>query len=360
MIRRRGVADSPEDVPVKPRSDEIWAILPGEDLVTAEIAVPTRNRRKLMQAIPFALEDRLTEDVDSFHFILIHWTPGSSAVVGIVSREIVRRLREDFSARGWRLSGMVADYQLLPIHPQAQITLADHGNGRTSMLRANGTGATLDTETLSVWWDSFENADIAVAVNNADLARQMLSLNEGDVREWDIGADFTSWLRHRSRRVSIPNMLPVGDDTSGRGRLVPGLRAAIVLMSLAVLGKIGIDGYEYVQLERAHDRLSKEIESLFRQTFPQETRVVNARSQFRQKLVEALQGANASDDFQSLLAAVAPAVSGSRVSLEEVSFREEMLEVLCVVRNFAELDNLQKSFSRPGVNVELVGSGSLD
>ena len=61
--------------------------------------------------------------------------------------------------------------------------------------------------------------------------------------------------------------------------------------------------------------------------------MVNARSQFRQKLRELEQAGGAGGDFELLLAAVARSMS--RAQVEEIVFRDEALEVLCSVNNFA-------------------------
>lgn len=349
-----------DEVPVRTRGDEIWVVIPGEDLITTEVSIPTRNRRRLMQAIPYALEDRLTEDVDELHFVLLAWKPGRSATVGILSRRGLRECLQVFASRNLKPSAMVAEYQLLPMHPRTRITISDHGDGRTSMLRADGTGATLDTDNVELWWGSLEGDRPPVAVNHPELAQRLMAVAEADIRIWEVGGDFRSWLRHRSRREPLVDLLPAGETGDRQPQSVPGLRVAMVLMCLAVLGRITVDGYEYMQLEAENDRLGTEIATLFRSTFPEEQRIVNARSQFGQKLMEMTRGADAAGDFQVLLSVVASAIAGTAIGLHELSFRENTLEVVCAVENFTQLDLLQQQFSQPGIAVELVGSGALD
>lgn len=356
-VRRQGVADSLAEVPFKPRSDEVWAVMAGEDVVTAEASVPTRHRRKLVQALPYALEDRLTEDVDRFHFAVLRWQPGQVAVAGIVSRERIAEARAAFEAVGVALRGLVADYQLLPLHPQASVTLAADG-GRVCVLRDNGLGASLDAESLALWWASFAVEDATVAVNQVDLGRTLLDAG-GEITEWDIGNDFTQWMRHRSRNQPLANLLPQDEERS-RGGGVPGLASAFVIALVAVALRIGVDGAELVQLERQQQQLEREIQAVFRQAFPGETRIVNARAQFRQQLRLLSQGSTESGSFEQLLAMVAPAIDPPRVELQELAFRDDSLEVVCAVENFADLDRLRSRFSSAGASVELVGSGALE
>ena len=257
---------------------------------TSEISIPTRNRRKLLQALPFAMEERLTEDVDDFHFIPIDWKPGRSTIVAVVSKQRVDEWRERFAAAGMRLFGMAADYQLLPLHPQTEMCVADHGDGRISLLRSNNVGATMDEESLELWWSSSENESVSVAVNDSQLGRRLLQLGGGDIKEWAIGNDFIQWLGQRKGGAPLFNLLPRDETERRREHAIPGLRAALVILAVAALARLGVDGYELYLLEMENRRLTEEINTLFLQTFPGEQRVVNARSQFRRKIEELAQG----------------------------------------------------------------------
>ena len=185
------------ELPVKSRSDEIWAVIPGEELIIAEVTIPTSNRRKLMQAIPYALEEQLAEDIAELYFILLRWKPGHSATVGILAKRVARECRESLVEAGWELAGMVAEYQLLPLHPRTSATIADHGDGRTSIWQRNGTGATIDSDNLGICWNTLHGDGMAVAVNRTDTARRLPELAETDTAVWDIGDDFCSWLQRR-------------------------------------------------------------------------------------------------------------------------------------------------------------------
>lgn len=356
-VRQVDEVDSLESLPRRLKGDDVWVVLPGEQVVTAEVAVPARNRRQLARVLPFALEDQLTEDVDSLHFVPIAFTPGTSAVAAVVSRELVREVRSTFEAAGLSPTALVADYQLLPVHPGATMTVAATGGGRIAVLDARGTGAVLDAASLELWWQSSDERGGTIAVNDAALGRRLAELGGEDVRQWEIGTDFTGWLAHRAPRSIVPNLMPRLDGERRAAR-IPAMRSAAALLLLAAALRLAADGYEYVRLEQAHARLTGETHTLFRELFPEEARIVDVRSQFRSKLAELGQQAAGQGEFQFLLSVLAPA-AGRGVTVEEISFRDGALEVACEVGNFSEIDRLRERMAGRGVAVELVGSGSL-
>ena len=48
----------------------VIVLVPGVDVVLTSAVVPSRNRQRIMSAIPYMLEDQLAEDVDSLHFAI--------------------------------------------------------------------------------------------------------------------------------------------------------------------------------------------------------------------------------------------------------------------------------------------------
>ncbi len=47
---------------------QVVVLVPAVDVLRARASVPLRSGPRLLQALPFALEDQLAEDVDSLHF----------------------------------------------------------------------------------------------------------------------------------------------------------------------------------------------------------------------------------------------------------------------------------------------------
>ena len=50
----------------------VVVLVPGSEVLLAEIRVPGTNRQKVLRAIPYALEEQVAEDVEALHLSLIH------------------------------------------------------------------------------------------------------------------------------------------------------------------------------------------------------------------------------------------------------------------------------------------------
>jgi len=48
----------------------VVAFVPGVDVRLAMAQVPARQEKRILQAVPYALEDQLAEDVDTLHFAI--------------------------------------------------------------------------------------------------------------------------------------------------------------------------------------------------------------------------------------------------------------------------------------------------
>src|SRR5689334_16197691 len=66
---------------------EIIAIVPAEDVLLTKIQLPKMNRARLMQAVPFALEDELIADVDTLHFAVGEYEADKELTVAVVAQE---------------------------------------------------------------------------------------------------------------------------------------------------------------------------------------------------------------------------------------------------------------------------------
>ncbi len=64
-------------------------LLPVEQLYLGLVAVQTKNRKQLEKAIPYALEDDLTQDIEDLHFALGKRTENREIPVAVISKPIL-------------------------------------------------------------------------------------------------------------------------------------------------------------------------------------------------------------------------------------------------------------------------------
>src|SRR3982750_1699390 len=55
-------------LPPQAKKTHVTLIVPAQDIVLTAATLPKLNRQKLLQALPFALEDQLIDDIHELHF----------------------------------------------------------------------------------------------------------------------------------------------------------------------------------------------------------------------------------------------------------------------------------------------------
>jgi general secretion pathway protein L len=181
------------------------------------------------------------------------------------------------------------------------------------------------------------------------------------VREWDIGTEFSEWLRHHTHVDTTGNLLQGDYKSRHQGQDVSRYKIAAALLIAAFVIQFVASGYEYFNLAAQDKRLNEEIETVFRSTFPDVQRIVNPRLQMEQRLKRLKSGHVGEGEFQVLLSAVARAIPAAKGKIEEISFRDNALTVTCITQDFAGLDTLKQRFAEdPLISVELLSSGSRD
>jgi len=62
-------------------------LLPNSDVVLTSVNIPSKNKKQLYQAIPYALEDTLAEDIEDLHFAIHQEAALADTHVAIINRE---------------------------------------------------------------------------------------------------------------------------------------------------------------------------------------------------------------------------------------------------------------------------------
>lgn len=357
-----GTAESLGYVPARQRRiTRRVAVVPGELVTMHTLRIPARGRAKAAAAVPYMLEESLASPVEDLEFCLMKWVRGGESKVAVVSRDAMDEWQRQLVELPGRVDGMVPEYLLLPQHTQGRCTVAADARGRLIVRSGEWDGMVIDEQELDLWWDDVDDPGMPVAVNDAEVARHLIKRGGVMVNEWRIGAQFAEWLHHGHQVSEDANLLHDSaeeDDVEAAGRW---FKAAAVVLGLALLVRLGVDGYDYFALAAEDRRLDREIEATLTGAFPDITRVVNPRAQMEQRLDELRVRVHGDSGFLALLSVVAEALSAGDASLDEITFRDNTLLMTCRTSDFEALDRLQQRLARDGrVAVELVSSGSRD
>jgi len=88
-------------------------VLPGDSVLLAEANLPG-NPTRAQQAIPYALEDQVADDIEDLHFAIGRKDKGNNYPVAIINRDTMETLHEQFEAAGLRPTELVPEILALP------------------------------------------------------------------------------------------------------------------------------------------------------------------------------------------------------------------------------------------------------
>jgi general secretion pathway protein L len=99
------------------RNGKVVALAPATQILLAEPELPPGSGGKLARAVPFALEELLTEDIDQLSFAIGRRRPSGGTPVAAVSRAVLQGWISDLSAAGLEPLAIYPDISLMPENP---------------------------------------------------------------------------------------------------------------------------------------------------------------------------------------------------------------------------------------------------
>ena len=344
-------------------NDAIIALLPADDVLITQADVPARGAR-LLQALPFALEEQLAEDIDDLHFAAGQRRASGRTPVAVIRRERLTGYHTRLREAGIEAEAIYAETQGLARLP-----------GTTSLLIDGDLTIINDGADVEMGLRGLTPGDALVAIGALDedetdedeerapLPRHVLVyLDEATNERYS-----NDWLALRNELDSLETkLLPDGalprlaatvSASRGinllQGEFAPQRRTAEtlrpwrmaaalcgVVIALSVIGKVT----DHFALKREQQRLAVELEEQWKRTLPWAGDMpTNPQSRLNAEL-RRMGAAPTSGEAHIMmtLTALAEAIRGSSgVKIEAIGFRGGTTDVQLIVPNTQVLERIQ-------------------
>lgn len=324
----------------------VVVFVPAADVRLARVKLPASRNAKLMQAVPFALEDQVADDIDTLHFAVGPRQTDGSHPVAIVAHARLRSWLKVLSAAGLRPDAVVPESLALPV---------DSDSARWSAL-ADGDQVIVRHGAWSGFACAADDLPNYLSIADADKARSLRLLLVGES-----GADWSrlEWpvtllpapsllfalANHYKPELAI-DLLQGGYAQSQdmQRHWKPWRVAAALLLSWLLIGGLayGIDTW----------RLSAELQrqdaaniARFQELFPDQTRVVDLATQLEQQM-RALTGAGGAGGPLSLLEPLAQSIAATPgMKLTGMQFRDGALFLSLTATDLQVLETFRNGFA---------------
>lgn len=348
------------------RGQDVVLLIPSREVLLTQTSVNTRNQRQLQQAVPFALEDSIADDLDNQH-IVWQTRPDSTQVdVAIIRRERLREWVNALQTHSLRATTILPDLFALPWEAD---TTTLWQQGENIWVRSGELGGYASTHAaLPLLLDSLTSGQTAPVA---------LRLYSDQTDKWAADTRFALRPETQAEQLLPTSLQPalklnllngLQDENRAqlrqhwqRWRLAAGLAAASALIA------VGIYSVESYRLQQQLDAVDAQNVQLFTELFPN-AQAIDPRfikSSLASELARIHGKGNTSTAITSplpQLAAVAEAMNtAGGLNVEDIRAQSGTLTVNLQAKNQQAIetlrDTLEKSLGNP---VELQSSRTAD
>lgn len=347
-----------EEAAVAAAGRRVVLLVPATELLLTQARVPSRNRQRVLKAVPFALEEQLAADLDSLHFALGP-VRGEEHPVAVVAQTRMDTWLAACAAAGLLPDALLPDALALPL-AEHQWTLYLEG-GRATVRTGTLEGFGCERANLPLLLRLREESEVPplrlLGAADPELANEGFELREGDLLDPLLAmAD--------SLAGGLPLNLLQGRYSRAEqlGRLWRPWRAtAALLLGGLVLGSVYL-GIDYYRLGQEQAGLELAIADAFRQALPGAARMVNPRAQLEQRMAALERGPGGGQaDFLALLRQAGPVLRGTAgLDLRGANFRDGTLDLELTVASLQVLDQLKQQLAQAGGLVAEIESATAD
>ena len=366
---KHGVVERLSELPAFTRGarTQLWS--PATDTLLARATLPTRARAKILQALPFALEEQILGEPEGQSFSYRVQEDGSLAVA-VTARSRIQAWMGALQAAG--LVGISACPATLKIpYEEGNWSLAadeDEGILRTGPM--SGLACAIEAD-LAVPMTLMLALREAIASSQAPAGLIVFNPPAGlDAAAWSEALQLPVEIRAQDYWAVSPGSAPPINlldrefsPGGGSGLPVAKLRPAAIMLAVWMVVGFGFNLWEWWRLDRANTAQQAEMLALFKRSFP-EAKLVGSPAPLMERNLAALQagsGGLAASDLLPLLETIAPAFQANpQTRLRTVQYGEASVTLDVTLADFQGMEAMKNALVARGLQAEVLSANSRE
>ena len=327
----------------------ITVVLPGEDVLFLTAEVPGKNIQRVKQAVPYALEDEVIDDVDNLYFSIQKKNVNVSDNhynVSVINKLYLESVIQQLESKNIFSDSMIADYFLLG----DETSLFFDGD----RILCNSENVKFSTDVDSAIQLNSEFGVVNQKIKLINCAQEsnindfISDLDEKNITEEKCELNPLLYLIKNSSNNYI-NLLQ-GEykkkkDWSKTGKTWLPV-AALFFVWLVIQGGVFI--FDYIGLSKQNKLLNSEITKIYKKTFPKSRRIIDAKAQMQQKLSSFRkrkgQSGRSFSDMLSNSASVFARAKG--LEIKSLRYYDGSIDVEIQISTLQELDKLREKLNK--------------
>ncbi|RKZ39917.1 MAG: type II secretion system protein GspL [Gammaproteobacteria bacterium] len=338
-------------------------LIPGSNVLLTSADIPTKQWQRMVQAVPYAVEEQLADDIENLHFALGKREALSGDIsVAVIARVQMEAYLQQLNMVGLTPAVLIPDILAVPKPTDGWgvLFLDNMALVRTGLY----SGFAIESDCISA------ALQIALVEHEANPPQKIVIFSGTQVNtalteletipiiENRHEKGVLAWLAQGLIEHKPLNLLQ--NDYSPQDKVITLLRPwRLTAILLLILGGIYWlkQGVEYQQLSQQRQALQTQIETIYRKTFPKARKIVNPRVQMEQKLKALRVQKNHTtpgNHFLSILNQISTHLTRTPgFNLKRLDYRQRYFDIQLEVANLQALELLKKRLSRLDLKVEI-------
>lgn len=337
------------------RGHKVVLLIPDTDVSLAETQIPSKNKKQMLQALPFALEESLAEDVDNLHFSAYRASEDSKVKAAIIKHERLGFWIDLLKSHDIGVHYILPAVFALPTEEQGWSVYISDDEAQIRQSTFDGFVCSLDVLDY-ILPAELEDAPPEALYVSGDSLRVTRLVQGQDI---EIRAGSTPSLVKYSdiEPTLVLNLLSNysrGESALKNINWSP-WKPVAVIGGLLLLTWLGMYIWQNHQLQRKLDIIETQITKVYRSTIPNGTlKDPDSQLSSMTNLLGQLQGGLSDTSVSPLpsIAGVAPVLKQfPKITIKEVLFRRNQLEIKIESPNLTMLDQFKQAAEKRQLQV---------
>ncbi len=323
------------------RGRRVLALIPSSEVLITSVNIPSKNKKQLLQAVPFSLEDSLAEDIENLHFAVKQDDASNHSQVAIIKRSSLEKYLDTFQENG------ITTHFILPetlgqfYRIDTWSILFNNEQHNVNVRLAELEGFVCDEGMLEMFLaKQLESNKPKKIFTNRDKLSLPESLQILDVESTDVNTiDYQSALSALSLNL-ITNFSRHSNKSSINWSA---WRPSFVIAGLLASVWTGVFFWQNNLLQKQSTLLNQQIEQVYKSSFPK-GRIVDASAQMKSALDKLR--ANTGKIVNSplpLISNISPLLKDYKdVTLSEINYKENELTIIMQSPTLTRLETFKR------------------
>ena len=337
-------------------------VVPGEKILMTTASVPSKQKRKIAQAIPFVVEEQLAAEIEESFFAIGERNKKGEVKVSIISEQLLESLLADLDELDLRPKKMISETSLAKSKDYAVAVIEED---KAHLMRPDGCGITLRKNNVAAAISMSEPSSSLELIGSSSslksLAIPIAEVRANDVNVSEHEVEFMGFSQLCSYfDGSETNMLqgkykveePMPEISKEWWQVLIVLGVGVILHLGLVLGQ----GWHLAKEKDVNRDLARE---LYEDIFPGEKNVRDIRRRWNLKLGR--KDNETGNDFLGLFSRAAVGVETSGLMLQNINYNESRGDLIFQVfaSSSESLVQYSEKLKMEGLSVE-IGAISQD